>query len=72
VILLRFDDHEVMTEFDLTFEDNYPVIITAKDAVKFTKTDLDHVWVLEVDVTLPEPFVNDVLSSVGLPQTQSF
>jgi tetraacyldisaccharide 4'-kinase len=72
VILLRFDDHEVMTESDLTFEDNYPVIITAKDAVKFTKTDLDHVWVLEVDVTLPEPFVNDVLSSVGLPQTQSF
>ena len=71
VMLLRFDDHQVMTESDLTFEDNYPVIITAKDAVKFGATNLEHIWVLEVDVNLPQSFVNDVLSSVNLPQTHS-
>jgi tetraacyldisaccharide 4'-kinase len=71
VILTSYDDHEVMTEPDLTFEDNYPVIITAKDAVKFAATNLDHIWVLEVDVNLPQYFVNDVLSAVNLPHTQS-
>ncbi|MCS5587102.1 MAG: tetraacyldisaccharide 4'-kinase [Porticoccaceae bacterium] len=66
VILLGFDDHKSMALSDLCFEDDYPVIITAKDAVKFTENDLNHVWVLEVDADIPPEFVANVLAVVGL------
>ena len=66
VMLLGFDDHSLMSHSDLTFEDNYPVIITAKDAVKFTKTDLDHVWVLEVEAMISDKLVNTLLDTINL------
>ena len=45
VILHAYDDHQVMTMSDLTFEDDYPVIITAKDAIN-PVVELKHFWVL--------------------------
>ena len=65
-ILLGFDDHETMVESDLVFEDDYPVIITAKDAIKFTATDLDHVWVLDVEAEMPPEFINSLLAAIDI------
>jgi tetraacyldisaccharide 4'-kinase len=65
-ILLGFDDHETMVESDLVFEDDYPVIITAKDAIKFTATDLNHVWVLDVEAEMPPEFINSLLATIDL------
>ena len=66
VILLGFDDHQVMTYSDLMFEDDYPVIITAKDAVKFSETELTDVWVLDVEAEISSNFVNNLLTAVNL------
>lgn len=71
VILHAIDDHQHLTADDLKFDDDFPVIITAKDAVKQRYCSDPNIWVLEVDVTLPEQFVNHVLNSVGLSYKQS-
>ena len=48
VIAHPYPDHHRMQQSDLLFDDKYPVIMTAKDAVKCSKWDLDHHWVLPV------------------------
>jgi tetraacyldisaccharide 4'-kinase len=68
VILQSYDDHETMTRTDLMLEDDYPVIITAKDAVKFSSIDLPHVWVLEVEADVTSGFIDNLLTAVGLNQ----
>lgn len=67
-ILLGYDDHETMTESDLTFDDNLPVLITAKDAIKLRNTDLKHVWVLDVEAEVASAFVDNLLTAVDLKQ----
>lgn len=69
VILNSYDDHEVMTYSDLTFEEDYPVIITSKDAVKFTSIDLKHVWVLDVEAKISTNFVSDLMAAVDISQS---
>lgn len=66
VDLRGLDDHRQLSLPDLSFEDDLPVIITAKDAVKFTAAAADNVWVLEVDMCLPDGFVNDLIAAAGL------
>jgi tetraacyldisaccharide 4'-kinase len=66
VILRAYDDHQVMTKSDLTFEDEYPVIITAKDAVKFPAVELKHVWVLDVEADISAKFIENLLQNVDL------
>jgi tetraacyldisaccharide 4'-kinase len=65
-ILLGFDDHFTMTTSDLNFDDDLPVIITAKDAVKFDTVSLDNVWVLEVEAELSTGLVDNILDAVNL------
>lgn len=69
VILISYDDHEVMTYSDLTFEEDYPVIITSKDAVKFSSIDLKHVWVLDVEAKISTNFVSDLMAAVDISQS---
>jgi tetraacyldisaccharide 4'-kinase len=65
-ILLGFNDHFTMTASDLSFDDDLPVIITAKDAVKFDTVIIDNVWVLDVEADISSGFVEDILSAVRL------
>ena len=69
VILISYDDHQVMTYSDLTFDDDYPVIITSKDAVKFSSIDLKHVWVLDVEAKISTNFVSDLMAAVDISQS---
>lgn len=66
VILISYDDHQVMTYSDLTFEDDYPVFITSKDAVKFSSIDLKHVWVLDVKADISANFVSSLMGAVDI------
>jgi len=66
VILHALDDHQAITESDLIFEDDYPIVITSKDAVKFSTCDLKHVWVLEVEAKISSGFVDNILTAVDL------
>ena len=65
-ILLGFDDHSTMTKSDLIFGDDLPVIITAKDAVKFDDVNVDNVWVLEVEADISMGFVDNILNTLNL------
>ena len=69
VTLISYDDHQVMTYSDLTFEHDYPVIITSKDAVKFSSIDLKHVWVLDVEAKISTNFVSDLMAAVDISQS---
>jgi tetraacyldisaccharide-1-P 4'-kinase len=55
-----------MTYSDLTFEEDYPVIITSKDAVKFSSIDLKHVWVLDVKADISTNFVSSLMGAVDI------
>ena len=55
------DDHRPLRLTDLLFDDNKPVIITAKDAVKLVDSVADNVWVLDVETVLPNQFVEQLL-----------
>lgn len=46
--LHRFPDHHPFTQADLEFDDDLPVVMTSKDAVKCEAFAPDNVWVLEV------------------------
>jgi tetraacyldisaccharide 4'-kinase len=56
------DDHQALTAADLAFEDNLPVIITAKDGVKLVADDnssiADNVWVLEIEAEIESHFID--------------
>ena len=69
VILHALDDHQTMTKSDLTFDDDYPIVITSKDAVKFSACDIKHVWVLEVKAEISSDFVDNLLTTVDLSKT---
>jgi tetraacyldisaccharide 4'-kinase len=65
-ILQGYDDHCAMTASDLNFDDDLPVIITAKDAVKFDTLNFDNVWVLEVEADISSGFVDTLLNTLNL------
>ena len=62
VALQGHDDHRALTAEDLRFEDNLPVIITAKDAVKLLAQGTDslgeHIWVLEIEAQIHNEFID--------------
>ena len=64
--LQGFDDHQALTQSDLIFEDDLPVFITAKDAVKLASTDFSHVWVLDVEAEVATHFVTNLLTAIDL------
>jgi|SaaInlStandDraft_1057018.scaffolds.fasta_scaffold13878_2 tetraacyldisaccharide 4'-kinase len=64
--LTSVDDHRQLCAEDLNFGDSLPVIITAKDAVKFTDSVADNIWVLEVEMVLPDGFLDSLTGSAGL------
>ncbi|MBQ0712111.1 MAG: tetraacyldisaccharide 4'-kinase [Porticoccus sp.] len=65
VQLHAWPDHHDFQGDELRFDDNLPVIITAKDAVKCHGIANDKVWVLDV-VAVPEPaFLNKLTDAVG-------
>lgn len=52
VIPHAFADHQNYTQADLTFEDEYAVLMTEKDAVKCTAFDLQNLWSVPVEISL--------------------
>ncbi|OQW95673.1 MAG: tetraacyldisaccharide 4'-kinase [Beggiatoa sp. IS2] len=52
----EFPDHHCYTATDLQFNDDHPVIMTEKDAVKCQSFARDHHWYLPIEANLPTPF----------------
>ncbi|MBV1932853.1 MAG: tetraacyldisaccharide 4'-kinase [Porticoccaceae bacterium] len=55
--LHSFPDHHVFTGGDLNFDDDWPLIMTAKDAVKCESLSNRNYWYLDVEAVLPPELV---------------
>jgi len=65
------NDHQTLTALDIGFDDDLPVVITAKDAVKYQDLVPDNLWVLEVEMALDNEFVSSLIDCVGLTVTSA-
>ena len=66
VDLTGINDHQWLYLADLTFNDSLPVIITAKDAVKYSDTVPDTLWVLEVEMLVAPVFIDRLVQAAHL------
>ena len=59
-----FPDHYEFMEEDLHFEENLPIIMTEKDAVR--SENLKHLdfWFLRIEVSPPEDLVERILKKI--------
>jgi tetraacyldisaccharide 4'-kinase len=69
VILSSVNDHQHLSGDDLTFGDDLPVIITSKDAVKYSGVIPENLWVLEVEMSISDDFVDSLTEQAGLTIT---
>ena len=69
VILSSVNDHQHLNSDDLTFGDDLPVIITSKDAVKYSGVIPENLWVLEVEMSISDDFVDSLTEQAGLTIT---
>ena len=65
------NDHQTLTARDIGFDDDLPVVITAKDAVKYQDLVPDNLWVLEVEMALDNEFVSSLIDCAGLSVTSA-
>ncbi len=59
-LLQGFADHHPFTQADLQFDDELPVVMTSKDAVKCAAFAPDNVWVLEVAAEVEAPLLQAI------------
>lgn len=60
VIEHSFPDHHLYSSTDFNFSDNYPVVMTEKDAVKCTAFAQDNWWYLAVTAQLEPRFLTEL------------
>ncbi len=59
-----FSDHYQYQQNDLIFNDNHPIIMTAKDWVKCKEFANDKMYYLEVDLDISKDFLNDLIKKI--------
>jgi tetraacyldisaccharide 4'-kinase len=70
VNLHSFDDHQTLGLDDLTFADNLPVIVTAKDAIKLVALNLEqaaaaNIWVLDIDAEIDSALIDKLIVKIA-------
>lgn len=64
VIPHRYPDHHAFQPEDLNFEDEYPLLMTEKDAVKCLRFASNRMWYVPVKAVLPGAFAADFVEAV--------
>lgn len=64
VVRHPLDDHHVYAGDELRFDDELPVLVTEKDAVKCARFAHDRVWVVPAEASLPAEFADRVHASL--------
>lgn len=59
-----FSDHHAFTQTDLTFDENYPILMTAKDCVKCREFATDQMWYLHVEAELSDDFLTELTNKL--------
>ena len=65
LIIHKFPDHYSYTEDDVKFDDNFPVVMTEKDAVKCLNYSSDKHWYIPISAELSKSFVCDLDKLMG-------
>ena len=65
LIIHKFPDHYLYTENDVKFDDNFPVVMTEKDAVKCLNYSSDKHWYIPVSAELSKSFACDLDKLMG-------
>lgn len=65
VQLQAWPDHHYFSGAEFTFDNDWPVIITAKDAVKCNNIDNDRLWVLDVVAKTDTLFTDTVIDRLS-------
>ena len=60
LIAHEFKDHHAFVKSDLEFDDNHPIIMTAKDCVKCREFATDAMWYLQVEAELSDEFLKEL------------
>ncbi len=61
-----FPDHATFTHSELTFTDQKPVFMTAKDAVKCSQYTLDNTWYVPLQTQLPDDFMARLMACLKI------
>lgn len=64
VIPHGFADHHLFRKSDIVFGDDYPVIMTEKDAVKCRQFQTENCWYLPVEARLSNSFEQDLMTEL--------
>ena len=64
IIAHSFPDHYHFQAQDLQFIEDFPIVMTAKDAMKCRSFARENVWYLKINVQLNEQFQNDLLQQL--------
>jgi len=59
-----FADHHAFTQTDLAFDDDYPILMTAKDCVKCREFATDQMWYLQVEAELSDDFLTELTNKL--------
>lgn len=68
IIAHSFPDHHYYVENDLRFGDEYPILMTEKDAVKCQQFALHKFWVLPISIKLPVNCERKILQLLNKPK----
>jgi tetraacyldisaccharide 4'-kinase len=64
IIEHAFPDHHLFTAMDIRFDDNFPVVMTEKDAVKCARFAQHHCYALHVHMPLPAQWVSQLIAII--------
>ena len=64
IIKHPFPDHYNFSKDDLIFDDDYPIIMTEKDAVRCKDITIKNLWYLEVEAEISDEFVKMVVDKM--------
>ena len=67
--LVEFPDHHRYRPEDLVFLENWPVIMTEKDAVKCSAFAQPHWWALQYKISLEAKFIDKLLTALAITKT---
>lgn len=64
IIEHTFPDHHVFTSMDIRFDDNFPIVMTEKDAVKCSRFAQHHCYALHVKMPLTTQWLSQLITRI--------
>lgn len=64
VVKYPLDDHEILTEKHFNFDNNNPIFITEKDAIKCLEMKLENVWVVVLKLVVANKTKTNILKLI--------